>query len=86
MYNEYAVFTRVHILSANDLSDSFVCFCSCCNIIFACCFDFSESNISENSLQNVSQSNFVSLGSVEYHFCAGPCSVCNIEAALFTFH
>ena len=36
-------------------------------LLFAC-FDFSESNMSENSLQNVSQSNLVSFGRVEYHF------------------
>ena len=61
-------FSSVSILSASDRNDSFVCFWSCCNTIFACCFDFSESNMSENSLQNVSQSNLVSLGRVEYHF------------------
>ena len=47
-------FTNVSIRNANDRRDSFVCFCSCCNTCFACCFDFSESNMSENSLQNTS--------------------------------
>ena len=62
------LFTSVSVLSASDGNDSTVCFCSCCHTIFAGCFDFSESNMSENSLQIVSQSNLVSLGRVEYHF------------------